>query len=248
MRLFLTSLQFLTILPIPIKTSEEELGKSMLFFPLVGFLIGGVLAGIYWIGTKLFPPTVITAFLIIIWIFITGALHLDGFADTLDGLYAGKNREERLKIMRDKYVGVMGIVGIVTILLLKYALLLSLATPQVFKTLILTPALSRWGMVVAASISPYAREEGKGKVFIEGVKKWYAPFQGMILLAISIWLFGFLTGISLIAPLIIFLWLSCIFFQRRIGGVTGDTLGAVNEVGETLILMLVVLLKDGMIL
>lgn len=243
MRLLLVSLQFLTILPLPFKFSEEELGSSMLFFPLVGFLIGGLLAGVCWIGTKFLPSPVVVALLIILWIFITGALHLDGLADTLDGLYAGKSKEERLKIMRDEYIGVMGITGIVTILLFKYTLLSSLTTTHIFKTLILTPALSRWGMVVSASISPYAREEGKGKVFVERVRWWYAPLQGVILLAVSVWFFNLINGLWLIAGLLTLLWLSTLLFQRRIGGVSGDTLGAVNEIGELLPLILILLFR-----
>lgn len=243
MRIFLASLQFLTILPLPIEPSEEELGKSIFFFPLVGFLIGIILTCIYWLGIRVLPFLVIIVLLMIVWIIITGALHLDGLADTLDGLYAGKTREKRLKIMRDKYIGVMGITAIVVILLLKYTLLLSVPVAHISKVLIFTPVLSRWGIVVALSMSPYVRKEGKGEMFSKSIQWWYAPFQGLILLVLAIWLFNFVNGISIVIGFLVFLWLSTIFFKKRIGGVTGDTLGAVNEIGEVLILLFIVLLK-----
>ncbi len=80
-------------------------------------------------------------------------------------------------------------------------------------------------------------------MFSEAIKWWYAPFQGVILLVLSIWLFNFVNGISIVAGLLVFIWLSALFFQKRIGGVTGDTLGAINEVGEVLILLFIVLLS-----
>jgi len=237
-RYIITAVQFLTILPLRKEVKSENLPKSVFFFPLVGLLIGGILCLVYWVSAKIFPPMVASALTLLVWVILTGALHLDGLADTLDGLYAGKTKEERLNIMRDVKIGVMGIAGIVIILLLKFAFLSSISKEVIWMSLLLTPALSRWAMMAAGNLSPYARQEGKAKFFGEGCKCSYLTIHAIILSALSILSFGW-TGLSLIAAVLALTLLSSWFLKKRLGGITGDTLGALNELSEVLVLLVI---------
>ena len=239
MRNFLTAVQFLTILPFPRKeVKPEDLSDSVLFFPLVGLLIGGILGVVYRGSIQIFPPMVASALIVAVWVVLTGALHLDGLADTLDGLYAGRTKEERLDIMRDVNLGTMGITGIVIVLLLKCILISSINRNILGVSLFITPAFSRWAMMAAGNLAPYAREEGKGKFFIQGCKCSWVALYAIILSALSILFFGW-GGLSLIAATLILVLLSSLFLKKRLGGITGDTLGALNEINEILILLLI---------
>ena len=125
---FLAALQFLTIVPPLIRRpfTAVELGRSVGWFPLVGLLLGGVLAGTDRVLGLVFPPAVSAALLLAVWVLLTGGLHLDGFLDSCDGLFGGRTPEARLRIMRDERVGAYAVIGGVLLLLMKYACLTSL--------------------------------------------------------------------------------------------------------------------------
>lgn len=212
----------------------------MMWFPLAGIFIGLVLALIAYESFLYNLPGSITAALIILaMVIITGGLHLDGLSDTCDGFYAGKDREDILRIMRDPHTGAMGIIGIVTVLLLKYAVLAELVSSLPFRplyiSLAIAPMISRWGMVMASSISPAAREDGKLLPFIQHLRVKHWLIATMLTYIIAIGLLGnhgfVLCMIGLGAVVI-----GVIYFRQRIGGVTGDTLGALNEVIELIVL------------
>ena len=239
---FFLAWQFLTLLPGGIKDGEigpRDLGRSAAYYPLVGLILGMILWGAYWLLSHAFPRTLCDGLAILLLVILTGALHLDGLADTLDGLAAGKSAAERLQIMRDHRVGTFGAVGLILILGIKFLALNSLPEEILGKTLLVALALSRWSMVQLIYRAPYARPEGGlGKVFKENVRK------GEMILA---------TAFSLIAAVCLFrlwgvlLWLAVgvsalgiqVFSKRKIGGITGDILGAANEVHEVLVLLLV---------
>ncbi|MDP2943504.1 MAG: adenosylcobinamide-GDP ribazoletransferase, partial [Candidatus Omnitrophota bacterium] len=105
--------------------------------------------------------------ILIAWIIITGGIHLDGFADTCDGFYGKRSREDILKIMRDSHIGAMGATSLTALLLLKFAILSSVAQEDLLKILVITAVFARWSQVLACTISKYARDEGKAKYFIE---------------------------------------------------------------------------------
>lgn len=241
MKSLLLAFQFLTRLPIRIKTVEEsDHARSMMWFPLVGIFIGMVLVLIVY-ESSLFnlPSSITTAFLILASVIITGGLHLDGLSDTCDGFYAGSNREETLLIMRDHHTGAMGVIGIVTVLLLKYAVLLellrSLPLRELYISLALMPMISRWGMVIASSISPAAQEDGKALPFIKHLRIKHWLIATMLTYIISIGLLrnhGFVLCLIGLGVVII----SVIYFRQRIKGITGDTLGALNEITELIVL------------
>ena len=224
---------FLTILPLKteLEEIEEPLASSMTFFPVVGLAIGGFLFLVYRISSVLFSPLLVNALVLLGWVFITGALHLDGFMDTIDGLSGGKTKEERLKIMKDPASGAKGTVGLVSLLGLKFLLLLEIEFSLKMGTLLLTPAIGRWSMVLAVYLAPYARMEGLGKAFISpkggGAIFWTSLTITVLGLVIFKSPFLYIMGVCLGVT-----YLSTLYFKSRIGGITGDTLGALNEIIE----------------
>ena len=163
---FLSALRFLTIIPLPglPEVSSEEVGRSQVYFPVVGLIIGLLLAGLAWLLTLVLPITIVAILLIIALVLIIGGLHLDGLADTFDGL-AGHNIEERWRIMRDSHIGSFGVIAIFCLLLLEYGSLINIPRPWLLWSLILMPTAGRWAMVYSIRFYPYARPSGLGKVF-----------------------------------------------------------------------------------
>lgn len=234
---FLIALQFLTILPVKVKSKimGEDFGKSLLYFPIIGALIGVILAvAAVFFG---FLPNMVKAVLILITsVILTGGIHLDGFADTCDGFYGNRPKEKVLEIMRDSRIGVMAVAGLVTLLLLKFSLIASLPNEVLWKALIVMAVFSRWTQGLACGNSVYARKEGKAKYFIEYASKRDVFIGGLFSLALFILLMQ-IKGIILFlvsAPMI-FLFLQ--YIKKKIGGMTGDTIGAASEVAEVLILL-----------
>lgn len=237
MKQFLIALQFLTILPIKIKSEikEKDFGNSLLYFPVIGILIGLVLC-IPVLLLSVLPNIVVGVIILIMSIVITGGIHLDGFADTCDGFYGSKPKEKILEIMRDSRVGTMGVVGVVCLLLLKFTLIVSIPREMLWKVLIMMAVFARWSQVLACYMSEYARKEGKAKYFIEHAgKKDF--FVGILLTSGSFFLLIQIKGIILffISMFPILLFINCI--KRKIGGMTGDTIGSVSEIAEVLILL-----------
>lgn len=239
MRRFATALGFLTIIPTPgINEIEgDTLGKSMATFPLVGLLLGGILLLINAVLSPYLTERLTNIIIITALIVITGGLHIDGFMDTIDGLAGGKNREEILEIMRDSRVGALGVVGIVLLVMLKWEALNALGGGGKTAALLLMPALGRWGIVHLTYISTYAREEGLGRPFVNGLERNDLFLALAIILLSSVVLAGtyglFLVLVSSLLAFICSKW-----FLKKIGGVTGDVIGAFNEFLEMMVLVL----------
>jgi len=233
---FLIALQFLTILPIKIKSEikEENFGRSLVYFPIVGILIGILLAITSHILVFL-PRMVLGAFILLISIVVTGGIHLDGFADTCDGFYGSKPKKKILEIMRDSRVGVMGVIGIVCLLLLKFTLIVSIPKNILWKSLIMMATFARWSQVLACCTSKYAREEGKAKYFIEYANRGGIIIGGVLTFVLFLFL-AKLKGVMLfiLAFATIFLFIN--YVKKKIGGMTGDTIGATSEVAEVAVL------------
>jgi adenosylcobinamide-GDP ribazoletransferase len=239
---FFLAWQFLTLLPGGIKDAEigpRDLGRSAAYYPLVGLLLGMILWGTYGLLSHAFPRTLCEGLAILLLVILTGALHLDGLADALDGLAAGKSAAERLQIMRDHRVGTFGAVGLILVLGIKFLALNSLPEEVLGRALLVSLALSRWSMVQLIYRAPYARPEGGlGKVFKENVRKGEMIMATAFSLILAVFLFRFWGA---------FLWLAVgvsalgiqVFFEKKIGGTTGDVLGAANEVHEVLGLLLI---------
>lgn len=232
MKRFLIALQFLTVLPFNIKKriEEEDFGRSLVYFPIVGLLLGLFLAGVAYISVFL-PPLVMSVLILVAWTAITGGIHLDGFADTCDGFYGNRRKEDILKIMRDSRIGTMGAAGVVMLLLFKFAVLSSIRSEDLWKVLIVTVVFARWSQVLACSMSKYARDEGKAKYFIEYAKKT-DMFIGALFILILNWFLMGTSGVILFALLTATIFIFMQYVKRKIGGMTGDTIGATNEIAE----------------
>ena len=237
MKRFLIALQFLTILPFNIKgrIEEKDFGRSLIYFPIVGLLIGLFLASIAYISAFL-PPLVRSILILVAWIVIAGGIHLDGFADTCDGFYGNRHKEDILKIMRDSRIGTMGAAGVAILLLFKFAVLSSIRSEDLWKVLIMTVVFARWSQVFACSTSTYARDEGKAKYFIEYAKK-ADMFIGALFILILNWLLMGIKGVILFALLVATIFLFIQYVKRKIGGMTGDTIGATNGIAEAAALL-----------
>lgn len=242
MKKFLIALQFLTIFPVKIKPiKEEEIGKSLIYFPIVGALIGGVLVSVLFVLDFL-PNLVKCSLILIISIVISGGIHLEGFSDACDGLYGGRCKEEILDIMRDSHIGAIGVIGLVCILLLKFALFLSIPKEILWKSLILMALFSRWIQVLVCYTSKYARKEGKGKYFIEYADK-KGFFMGSIFTLIMFLSLMKIEGIILFFISLLPIWIFINYVKKRIDGVTGDIIGATSEIAEVAILFFTLFFK-----
>jgi len=241
----LVALQFLTILPIRITSeiAEEDFGKSLRYFPLVGMLIGLALSGVASLSSLL-PNPVVAVLILIMSIVLTGGIHLDGFADTCDGFYGPRSKERILEIMRDSRVGVMGVTGVFCLLALKCTLIASIPHNVLWKVLIMMTVFARWSQVLVCCTSNYAREEGKAKYFVE-----YAGKKELLvgsIFAVVLFLFlmklkGLVLLVVSLLPLLLFM--NCV--KRKIGGVTGDTVGATSEIAEVAVLFFGLIYLDA---
>jgi adenosylcobinamide-GDP ribazoletransferase len=244
MKNFLLALQFLSIIPVRLKNiKEDDLSKSVMYFPLVGLLLGFILAGVNKVLFILnFQPFLINIIFVILLIALTGGLHMDGLADTSDALLSGKNKEEMLKIMRDSHIGVMGVLGLVSIILLKIAFLSSISVSLKTVSLLLMCTLSRWSLVLTMFLFPYAREEGKAKVFIKGVNFRIFILSTIIAIACTLALWK-IKGVLIFIIIAISSYAITKFINSKIGGVTGDVLGALCELNEITALLSIFILE-----
>lgn len=233
------ALVFLTILPLATQPgSPRELGRSMAFFPLIGLGLGLFLAGANYALGLFFPPSVCALLILLLLTFVTGALHLDGVADTADGMYGIRDRATRLRIMKDSRVGAMGVVALSSLLLLKVVTLTALPAVAQWSVLIALPVIGRWMMVALAVLAPYARSEGgTGGAFVEEAGRRELFIATLILAAVLLFSFR-LWGLTLLAALSLAVILLERYFKARLGGVTGDILGAVCEWSEAFFLLI----------
>lgn len=246
MKGFLTAFQFLTIIRISkgLDITGEKLGESMAYFPLVGLLLGFVLALFNVILLRILPGPVVDGILIITLIICTGALHLDGLTDTIDGLAGGDTKEEILQIMRDSNTGAIGVVGLTMLLLLKYVSLMSIPVEIKNQVLIAMPVISRCSMVQVSFFADYARSgPGIGLPFAYHVGRKEFLIAVTTTFLLSLILLG-AKGVAVITIIGVSTWGLITFYKKKIGGVTGDTFGATNEINEVLALIVILALLD----
>lgn len=240
-RPFLIAWHFLTAIPLSRAHHDpipQELASSMSWYPIIGLILGGALAASDLLLSKLFSQGVVAVLLIIVLVILTRGLHQDGLADTLDGLAGGRSSAARLAIMRDGRIGAIGATGLILALGLRYAGLLAVPQVERFPILICMPAVGRWAMVVGAYAAPYARAEGGlAGPFLTYLTLRHVLMATLVLIGALIWLvnpLGALVSLGLAALLA----RACTAFCRRLlGGITGDTLGATNEIAEILFLV-----------
>jgi adenosylcobinamide-GDP ribazoletransferase len=239
---FLAAWQFLTSLPVRRGFTPEQLGRATAWFPLVGLLLGVMLAVFYWLLDFILPPEVSTALVIIALVALTGALHLDGLADTCDGLAGYRTREERLAVMRDSRTGAFGVVGIVLILLAEYVCLNSIPSEFTIQALVFMPVVSRWAMVYAVFAFPYARPEGLGTAYKNATRWPQFTLATVITIFIAVLMYPIFSimALLLIPSIWIITTVVAFYLKHKLGGLTGDCYGAINEVAEVAALLLTV--------
>jgi len=236
---FFLMVQFLTRIPVPFRfnATNEDYGKGLIFAPIVGLIIGVILWGIYLFFTPFLQVEARVLMVIAVYIMLTGGLHLDGLGDTFDGVFSNRPREKMLEIMRDSRIGTFALLAIVTVLFLDYALLKNIIDKGFTTAILLFPMAGRVGSIVSSSISTYARKgEGLGKSFIEycGVKEF---ILGIILYILaSLWV-GSTAGSILAVISIVTAIATTLYFTNKLGGATGDVLGAVCELNQLFFLI-----------
>ncbi|MFC2061270.1 adenosylcobinamide-GDP ribazoletransferase [Elusimicrobiota bacterium] len=238
------AVQFLTIVPLKKDNcvNERVIAGSAMFFPLVGLFLGSVLILIDILLVNIFPDYIINIIIVFTLAVITGGLHLDGLADTVDGFYAGKNKAEILRIMRDSSIGTMGMLGLACIILLKIGFLQALAIPSKYAALLVMPVLSRWSMAFSICCFDYAREEGKAKYFFKSPDRLEFIIASLFTCAVVFFIFKW-HGLLLMLLISLSTLIFGIRSRSKINGITGDTLGAINEINEVLVLLLVYIMQ-----
>jgi len=237
MRGFWAGLQFLTRMRVVQQTSwaDEDFGASVKFFPLYGLLIGIFLAGGYYIFNLILPPLITAALIILLEVVITGGIHLDGFMDTMDGLFSGRSPERILEIMKDSRVGAHSVIALGLLYLLKFSIYYEYPSEMMLSALFFMPAMGRWAMLMGIIVFPYARLEGMGKSFHQYAGKKAFIIGTLMILIIA----GFFKWIGIVTFMIAaaFAYLFCRKVALQLGGLTGDVYGAVTELTQVVTLL-----------
>jgi len=241
-RLFFIALQFFTRLPIPAWVGFEAswLQHASRYFPLVGCVVGAIGAGVYFAAALVLPAPVAAVLSTAATIYATGAFHEDGFADACDGLGGGMTRERVLEIMKDSRVGAYGAIGIVCMLAAKLATLSMLPPPLAVAALLLAHPLSRLAAAALIWKLDYVRGEGKAKPLAHRMSnaEFAIAFLSCALTAACLLAGGWMTPAAVLAAVLAAaaaaLWLGR-KLVLRLGGYTGDCLGAVQQLAEVLV-------------
>jgi adenosylcobinamide-GDP ribazoletransferase len=253
-RNFITALQFLTIITVrkDHEIAEGDLAKSMVYFPVVGFLIGFLLVN----ADKIFalialPQTIATFLLVIISVLITRALHIDGLADTFDGLMGGRDHSSRLAIMKDSRLGTAGAIGIVFVLYMKYLCLNSIFESDRIAALLTAPLMARWSQTLLVFKANYGREQGMGGAFVGHLRSSSLAAASAAAIGLSAFVVVRLDARSvvlffmLVCGVVLLTFLGKRYLVKKLGGVTGDAIGAISELNEVFVFLLFVMFSSG---
>ncbi|MBC8163395.1 MAG: adenosylcobinamide-GDP ribazoletransferase [Roseiflexaceae bacterium] len=230
------AIRFLTLIPVgglpPM--SDTSIGRAVPYFPAVGFIIGLLLLPVSWAAGGLWGPLVGAALVVVAWGVLTGGLHLDGVSDTFDAVMSWRPRERKLEIMKDSRIGAMGAMALVAVLLLKVAFL-SAAGERWWQALLLAPMLGRWADIYGIVGFPAAREGGLGRSFQELVRPHHFVISSVLITLAALAIAG---PHGLVAAALVWLVTHSIarWWTRDLGGLTGDTYGALCEIAEVVVL------------
>ncbi|MFH1183551.1 MAG: adenosylcobinamide-GDP ribazoletransferase [Chloroflexota bacterium] len=238
---FAAAVQFLLISPVFIRRpfTPMEVGRSTAFFPLVGLLLGGLLAAADLLLAGIFPVQVRSALVLALWIVLTGALHFDGLLDACDGLLGGGTPERRMQIMRDERTGAYAVAGGALILLTMFSAVNAIEQER-WAALLLAPVLGRCGMTLSVVVFPYARAAGLGRDIKDQaghVQAAAAMLTTLVMVGILTWQLQDLVAATAFVSAAIVWWLASGFVMRKIPGMTGDTYGAINMLVEAGVLL-----------
>lgn len=233
--------QLLTIIPLPgkpaPKLSSGTLASSLQWFPVVGFLFGAGLLLMDRILEAVFPPVLLNMLLLAFYVLISGGLHLDGWADTVDALAGGRDAEHRLAILRDSRIGANGATGLIIILGIRYAGFLTLPVEFRDGILLCMPAVGRWAMVIGARGAIYPRSEGLAAPFIRN-GSLQDVLAASTIIGLGLWgVLGMVPAVVLMLGVWVVIRLAVLWLSGKFGGITGDVLGAMNEGIESFFLI-----------
>jgi len=233
---------FLTILPVidRRRASDDTVAASFAWFPIVGFVLGAALTAEDWLLAHVFAQVIRSVLIIVSLTVVTGAVHLDGLADTADALGAGRDRERALDILRDSRVGTFGASAIFFDLTLKILALSTLAGHRRYAALLLAPMLARWALVLVDSGLPYLRSSGSGSTLLGNKSKSLGLRAVLVAIftLVAMLMLGVLRAVALAgAVAIAIVFATRLFYRRWLGGVTGDLIGACGELVEIAVLV-----------
>lgn len=242
LRIFFATLTFMSRLPVNYRWSKglevDQYSRGIVFFPWVGMVLGSIAAALFmllapWCGTPL-----AALFYVLALAALTGGFHLDGLADTCDGLFSARTREKMLEIMRDSRLGTHGGLGLIFVLVAKVLVVneLALRGYAMLPVLILASVVGRGAVVLLMYRQRYARDNGMGNIFIGKISFMQTV---VTLLTSAVLCFVMLPGAGLLAWFIttLVIWLAGMAIKRTLRGQTGDTLGAAIELGEVIFLL-----------
>ncbi|WP_300329575.1 adenosylcobinamide-GDP ribazoletransferase [Fusobacterium sp.] len=254
--------KFMTRLPIPMepKFDSEEMGKSMKFFPVIGMVIGIILYLFYiLLGRFIHSPYILAGTLVLIEIAITGAMHLDGLSDTFDGIFSYRSKQKMLEIMKDSRIGANGAIALIMYFILKVLLLAGIETEYAFDlgnifsgnfqmrgmglALLIMPVIARANSVLNCGLVQYAKASGSAKDLVDQTDRKAVTLSIFIsliyCLVVQVLLFRSYNPIYIVNIVFVTHVLGAYFaklMERKIGGITGDTLGAVLELSQIVVL------------
>ena len=243
---FAAAFRFLTIIPLPgsMGTTEDELAGATPFFPLVGLLLGCIAVPIVWLLHLLLPSLVMAVLATLVLLMFSGGLHLDGLADTADGFFSSRPRERILEIMRDSSTGAMGVIALVVLLLLKVVCLSSLSG-NLLPVILLMPLAGRTAILLMMALLPYVRPQGGLATLFYSRRSRMVGLWALIFFAVVSWLVGGVQGMMAVLAVIMLMALFGGFCRLKIGGATGDTLGAACELAEVAVAFVFVAALGG---
>lgn len=234
LRLFLTALQYFTRLPMPAWTGHghAQIEGVARYFPAVGWVVGSAAAGVLWLASFVLPASLPVLLSTAAGIWLTGAFHEDGLADTFDGLGGSTLRERALEIMKDSRVGTFGVLALLMVVLIKVAALNEMPVTQACAALIAAHSVSRWCSVVIIWRRQYAGElqQSRAKVAVQSMSPLHFSIATLLgLLPAALCGMSAFVGVALASCTLAWLlrW-----FTRRLDGYTGDTLGATQQLTE----------------
>jgi len=234
MNKFFAAIRFLTILPVPgkIGLETEDLAGSLVWFPVVGILIGTCSGGLFYIIAPLISSPLAAIFAVALLAVFSGCLHLDGVADCADGFFSSRPRERILEIMRDSHIGAMGVIVLFFVLAVKVSSLMVMPFSEMWKPLFLMPIAGRVGIILMMNILPYARTDGGIATVMYGRKRVVHLLWAMAVLLLTSWFVAGTMGLITAADAMVLLLVFSFYVYLKIGGATGDTLGAACEFSE----------------
>lgn len=239
-------IQFMTRIPIPIDTGfDEDFHKSIIYFPIVGLVLGICYLLVAQLGLALFNPYITAVLVLASEVILTGGLHLDGLGDSFDGLYSYRDKEKILEIMKDSRLGTNGLLAILIVFLLKVGFLNSLLEHNILWPILTMPVVARSMQVIACYRTKTPREKGMGNIFIGKVSTSYLIGVMMLMLGINLGSMYLMEGHILYAREIITLLIMIVGVKlfvrsvyKKIDGITGDILGCICELSELMYLMI----------